>query len=370
MAAPLRWCVSCAASLFAVACQVGTRPFTVQVPGRPDLLLTELTVPVRGGLSEEIPLQVSREISSTLVDLEGNEGEYRPATVVLPSGIDIIESGNWVTRDAREVSGQVDWLLPNSPEVRLENGIYRARFTALAPGGRTADELVTVRLYSRLAGAVNERCRVRLDLMVPVEARQVLDVERTAEALVAALGRLLGQAGISVADYAISTVPLDAPDLVITGRNVAASARAAVRRALERGREGALHLLFARSLRTSDGVELRGYSMGLPGPYDANRATSAVLIAVEPFSQAGAIDIGELAVTSAHEIGHYMGLYHTSESNGLLVDPLPDTPECRPGGADCDDATNVMYYTGAGRERLTAHQGAVMRSHPLCEPFP
>ena len=48
-----------------------------------------------------------------------------------PSGRDVVESGGFVTRDAREVDGLVDWLYPNSPALALESGRHVLRFTAL-----------------------------------------------------------------------------------------------------------------------------------------------------------------------------------------------------------------------------------------------
>ncbi|MBF0171751.1 MAG: hypothetical protein HQK87_11830, partial [Nitrospinae bacterium] len=47
-----------------------------------------------------------------------------------------------------------------------------------------------------------------------------------------------------------------------------------------------------------------------------------------------------LAVTLAHEIGHYLGLYHLNEYDGSAHDPLSDTPECRK--ADDSDGDDVL----------------------------
>ncbi len=45
----------------------------------------------------------------------------------------------------------------------------------------------------------------------------------------------------------------------------------------------------------------------------------------------------ELAYIAAHETGHFLGLYHPTEFDGAMFDPLTDTPECpcskcRPSG--------------------------------------
>jgi hypothetical protein len=131
-----------------------------------------------------------------------------------------------------------------------------------------------------------------------------------------------------------------------------------------------LHLLVVRSLEDAGGL-VAGYSLGLPGPVDVDHPTAAVLVATAPFASPGdaSLDLPAMAVTCAHEMGHYLGLYHTSERDGQQHDPIADTPECTPTQSSCEDAGNIMYWTGgASRSRLTDGQGVVMRLHPLAEP--
>lgn len=94
-----------------------------------------------------------------------------------------------------------------------------------------------------------------------------------------------------------------------------------------------------------------GWTLGTPGPPRPDTYYSGVL--------AARLDGGdELARVLAHEICHYLGLWHLEHTDGagaLHVDPLDDT---EPGSG------NLMDEDGAGT-RLTADQGYVLARHPL-----
>lgn len=102
------------------------------------------------------------------------------------------------------------------------------------------------------------------------------------------------------------------------------------------------------------GEALAGLSNGLPGlPFTGH---DGVLV-----STAWMEDAPELwAKVLAHEAGHYLGLFHTTELTGLHHDPLEDTPE---GPSD-----NLMYFDASSDPdgfMLTPEQGRVLRQHPL-----
>jgi hypothetical protein len=99
-----------------------------------------------------------------------------------------------------------------------------------------------------------------------------------------------------------------------------------------------------------------------------------------------------LAYVAAHETGHWLGLYHTTEATGVDFDPLADTPQCpcsscAPTGvrsqcnagkvpmqasycvasAACGGGTNLMFWLLDGRFStgvLTRDQGQVVRLNP------
>jgi hypothetical protein len=101
-----------------------------------------------------------------------------------------------------------------------------------------------------------------------------------------------------------------------------------------------------------------------------------------------------LGYVGAHEVGHWLGLFHTTEATGTQFDPLEDTPRCpcnrcaSPGdrsrcddpahpafvftdrcsgpGATCAGASNLMFWvvTGSSQGRLTTEQSEVARLNP------
>ena len=124
-------------------------PTVTAVPGREDLSVLSLRAHVAAGLSDPVTVDVPDGVDAALIEVAGERGQFRLAQLSTPSGRDAVESGGFVTRDAREVDGLVDWLYPNSTAQTLEAGRYVLRFTALGAGGSVVDEDVTVRLYTR-----------------------------------------------------------------------------------------------------------------------------------------------------------------------------------------------------------------------------
>lgn len=162
------------------------------------------------------------------------------------------------------------------------------------------------------------------------------------------------------------------------------------------GSNQSLNMFFVEDIESaSSGFSVLGLAGGVPGP-PILQGTSRSGVAVSMGSYLAAVASGdqtmidtasaELEIVMAHESGHFLGLYHTTERNGVAIsggeiqgeDPLSDTPAC-PDSADADGdgvlspsecagqgAENLMFWSPLNDSRtLTTLQGTVMRKSPL-----
>jgi hypothetical protein len=127
--------------------------------------------------------------------------------------------------------------------------------------------------------------------------------------------------------------------------------------------EGDVNVFFVGELRQGGplgnfGVVL-GIAGGIPGPpLLQGSARSGVAVAVDSHTSSQLPAPGDIANTWAHEVGHFLGLSHTSEQalfGPQLHDPIADTPE--------NDDSWLMHNSAAGRN-LSRTQGMVMRANP------
>lgn len=116
-----------------------------------------------------------------------------------------------------------------------------------------------------------------------------------------------------------------------------------------------------------------GLTGGPPGPqcFPGTRS-SGIIIAVDTVLADPSVSLGRVI---AHEIGHYLGLFHTTEAQVArpTAEPLSDTALCTAerdadgdgylSAAECRGAgsENLMFHTAAG-DALTPQQGEVLRS--------
>ncbi len=109
-----------------------------------------------------------------------------------------------------------------------------------------------------------------------------------------------------------------------------------------------------------------GIAAHIPGPALMNGTGQAGVALVDDYLQSN--EPATHAAVTAHEMGHYLGLYHPSEVGGSPEDPLGDTAaSCN--ASNCFE-TNLMDPYLNNNTSLTADQRWVMLRHPLVELVP
>ena len=71
-----------------------------------------------------------------------------------------------------------------------------------------------------------------------------------------------------------------------------------------------------------------GNAAGIPGSMGTANSWNGVLISLSAHASGTTLDSQLLGETAAHEMGHQLGLFHTTESGGTVFDILTDTAEC------------------------------------------
>jgi len=108
---------------------------------------------------------------------------------------------------------------------------------------------------------------------------------------------------------------------------------------------------------SAGGSTILGLSSGPPGAATVQRTSKSGVIVSGIDFRGAPDDVGKIM---AHEGGHFLGLFHTTERDGGQSDPLDDTPV----GEASDN--NVMWWTlTQGNATLSADQGWVVRRNPV-----
>ncbi len=337
-------------------------------------LVVQFAVP-RGARSFVLTVSAHAEREIELFALEGPQAALFDALADPPLG-----SLARATTQNLERTLPLSVLYPNSSDAPLERGTHRARiWLEDVEADRDASVQVDI-VFGRPLDEEQERA-LGIQLWVAqgasLEAADVVEDARLVEAL-AFMRAIFKEAGIAVGDVALNDLgDVDSDLSQVDGPD----ALARIVGALAAFPGAGVHVVLVEHI-DAEGRSVLGKTTGVPvpPPHAELDRRGAVVIAIDALPS-GADRIGEML---AHEVGHALGLKHTSEADGMHHDALADTLECPAERAsfetdtgavvlsaeDCVGygADNVMFYTPPRTDQpqrtLSADQALVLTLNP------
>ena len=356
-----------------------------QVPNQQDqqegtelLELFDESVEMNSGFSETLALEVPENVLSMSITIsEGPiSANYTVTDWVGPEEFEIIRPG-WVNSTSTGIcypdcnnrvvminNGATAALAPNNPDSQVEAGTHEFRVfggvmgqTGFSP---SVSQPVRVQVFAKVTDEAPETGILDLNLFftgvngwTAETAQQDTSFQNTLDSI----DNLYSTVGISLGEVSYNDV--DSSFQVIESME---GANSDLNRLFQLSEDAPLdgpNLFIVDELRSSSpfggGGGILGISGGIPGPILAHGTPQSGVAVAYGSIQGAAI----LANVMAHELGHYLGLFHTSEYfafGGMPGhDPLPDTPE--------DDTSYLMHAGGSGGN-MSEWQGKVMRKNP------
>ena len=96
---------------------------------------------------------------------------------------------------------------------------------------------------------------------------------------------------------------------------------------VSQGSEDTVNLFFVEDQPSSE-TAILGVSAGIPGTMNIASSWNGVINYLSAHATGSTLNIQVLGETVAHEMGHWLGLFHTTEAAGSSFDPLSDTAQC------------------------------------------
>lgn len=328
------------------------------------------------------PISVNIPAGATSFEFVGIPADLTASVVALrindPIGeivYDYARNNNAVKILPPQFPGSLSVLLPNSPSVPFQAGVWT--FRLLGTKATTVDVNV---LYTTSPGSI---LNANLFFVgVPNLNAQTAQTDPKFQQVISTLRSNYSQVGLTLGN--LTYIDILGPDatrftdvrdydlgsLFQLSSNPQAS-------------DNAVNIFLVDSIVNGGyGYTILGESGGIPGTPIRGTTSSGLAVSMANFP----LGLNDIALTIAHETSHWLGNFHTTESDGGAFDPLPDTPQCPQATYDTDnnyvmepqecitqDATNLMFWTSVATipaTTLTPNQGFVMLRNPIVYPPP
>ena len=337
------------------------------------LPVTEITQSVDGGYNTGSFTVPSDSVSFILSVFRDNNGSTAFYSLSDPDGTDILSSSstptlNNVASGSQGANGYANVLVPQSPSFSAKAGTW------------------TFKAYS------NDRVKLALRSgTTPTSTTIVVQPYITGttwaagdlSAALSVMSSIYSANGITLSINSTITIS-DSQYAAVSGTFTDATTSALV----SQGGIAAVNLFFIEDYSGSWSGVL-GNAAGIPGSIGIANAWNGVLNSLSAHASGSTLDPQLLGETAAHEMGHQLGLFHTTEQGGTSFDILSDTAECPKSSMDNDSngqmsaeecegygGENVMFWTawssssrsaGKKQETLSSYQQQVLKYSPIAK---
>ncbi len=299
--------------------------------------------------------------------------------ITSPSGTVVFDFDADVnTNLQRPTDGLYTMLVPNNPEVAMESGTWTVEWY-----GGDADYNAPV--TAAIKGAPSSANALNLNLFFvgtgDITAESAPN-DTDFQAMLSNVETVFQTAGISLGDK--NYIEITGADAEKLSQVELADGELAELFAHAAGQtNNAMNLFFVADLTDANSSATQlGQAGGVPGPPGIHGTGNSGMV-INMANVLAAKDAGDAAmlaeataqveIITAHETGHYLGLYHTSEKDGGSHDHLSDTAECLKEADTSGNGTisasecagsggeNLMFWSPKNESRtLSANQGAVL----------